>query len=740
MEETLKYNEINDYFKGYNDRKSKSSFFYKIISYNEEVEVFLKKYLYETNSFGIYIRNNIKNPSIDQTEEFLRVSNSNFIIESSFFYEILNKWISFMSDTQKEKMAIFMYEVLKEIEEEGKNSNILKNIFIKYMCWLKYEVKNIFKVGNNDIVPKVLFEGNANSYELKFLKILALMKIDVVILNLSEESEPVEKKHYSEPPFIVPYNRFNKFPKDYCINDIKIEKYQQSDELITNKWVKRGFSLEESLKNSKERGDTEKNYHNIFIKKIGVSDKINYKKYLFMWDLKIENSRRGKVLIEGNINNPDGDEVQKIKNIKDTTEEELIENLTSGINTGFKELDVFIKNAFFKIMRESKGEKINKIKNSGILLICWLNRYIPILFKNKNLREYPVFIYYGECKNENIKKFIRLLGKIPVDVLIICPDKSLECKIEDKELIEEIHDYSVKTGEFPKKVEGLNTETVAYNAERDLDKILYEDTGLFRQNQFKKAIPIILKTTYEEIEILWAQESKYRQNFEVLTDRVMVPTICSKICGVPNGDKERYWSLIEKFLQEDGIFISQLPFAFGSGTGQSGIKYIMDKTVRVDKIKNDSKYKYNFIRVEMQNFMFEKIQELLDSGIIPGTFTNGMEFKILETLLNLDIKILQLIQKYDFTKKIPKIVILDIDEKMGSTEDIIILAFLKYIGFDIILFVPTGYQSIDGQFEKNIFIEHQVGEYIYDMKMPKYDEIKKRFVKSKLNIWTKQFF
>lgn len=42
--------------------------------------------------------------------------------------------------------------------------------------------------------------------------------------------------------------------------------------------------------------------------------------------------------------------------------------------------------------------------------------------------------------------------------------------------------------------------TVAYQAERELDTILYQDTGIYRNQQYQNASVINLKTTYEEIE------------------------------------------------------------------------------------------------------------------------------------------------------------------------------------------------------------------------------------------------
>ena len=40
------------------------------------------------------------------------------------------------------------------------------------------------------------------------------------------------------------------------------------------------------------------------------------------------------------------------------------------------------------------------------------------------------------------------------------------------------------------------------------------------------------------------------------------------------------------------------------------------------------------------------------------------------------------------------------------------------LGFDILMFAPTGYQGVERFYNKPFFVEHQAGEYIYDMEVP----------------------
>lgn len=58
-----------------------------------------------------------------------------------------------------------------------------------------------------------------------------------------------------------------------------------------------------------------------------------------------------------------------------------------------------------------------------------------------------------------------------------------------------------------------------------------------------------------------------------------------------------------------------------------------------------------------------------------------------------------------------------------SLEDSIQMAFLNLVGFDILMFVPTGYQCVERFFRERIFEEHQIGTYRYEQQVPDFDRL-----------------
>ena len=51
--------------------------------------------------------------------------------------------------------------------------------------------------------------------------------------------------------------------------------------------------------------------------------------------------------------------------------------------------------------------------------------------------------------------------------------------------------------------------------------------------------------------------------------------------------------------------------------------------------------------------------------------------------MNLDKELLRLLQNFDFTKSIPKFLVVDVTENMFTLEECILLAFFNLVGFDI---------------------------------------------------------
>ena len=53
------------------------------------------------------------------------------------------------------------------------------------------------------------------------------------------------------------------------------------------------------------------------------------------------------------------------------------------------------------------------------------------------------------------------------------------------------------------------------------------------------------------------------------------------------------------------------------------------------------------------------------------------------------------------------------------------------IGFDILFFIPTGYDNVGKYFREQIIEEHIIGNYLYDVTIPDFDSLRPEKKKKK---------
>lgn len=748
---------LDDFFTELQKRSDKGVYFYRISGYNEEIKEFITKYYDAATKNGVIIEGGIPNPDNKMISYYNEIMGINFMENQEFISGSLKKWLPRMNVYQNKEVSSAIYDTLHDMRNKGKSESVLKNAYVKFMCWLYYKFERIVsRLGGNNI-PKILYEGNIGKYELLMLKILASSGCDVILLQYNGDDEYLKLDAASEYSVPLTLGGMRDFPNDFSLKKIMEEKQRKINRQIsvggnpkiracTNAWLK-GKGFVELLTPAKSRGEDTAFFYNFFVMLNGVEDKMTYVDELYRYQLEIKNRGNNIVIIQDAIPLPQNDEILKIRRSNYKTTDSLIYDMISNISYPNNiELQKIITKAFGEIIddySQHPGMNINKLTSKAVYVLCWLKRYGNILFRGLKLPQIASFVYLGGCRNENEAMFIRLLSKLPVDVLLLVPDKNIKYKFEDKFLYEINYEEALTVKKYPQDSTDLRIGTVAYHAERELDSVLYSDSGMYRNQQYSRAQTIIIKTMYEEIGILWKQELKYRPNFSVNGDTVTMPVIFSKICGVKDRNIDMYWSGIKSLFTQDTIVYDHFPIIPAGAYNplkSVATEFFKNGKLQRNTIKQHKLYKYGVIRDEAQEHILDKIQLMINKKIIKGTMESGVEYAIIATVLNLDKSVTRLIQKFDFTKTNPKIICLSLDEQVMSLEDTILLTFLSFVGFDIAVFAPTGYQTIERYFNSgaDIFDEHEEGEYMYDLKVPDF-----RFVRDKNNEntpWYKKIF
>jgi hypothetical protein len=422
---------------------------------------------------------------------------------------------------------------------------------------------------------------------------------------------------------------------------------------------------------------------------------------------------------------PSNEEIAEVKRGRYSKEEDMIKDIASNLRYGGNaELDKIMYSAFMEVMLDEASTanmNINRITVRAVYVVCWMKRYMTNLFEGWRMPNVSCFIHMGAVNDEAEGVFLRFLARLPVDVVILSPNLNDKCIVSDKLLYELNENESLPRMQFPQENASIQMGTVAYQAERELDTLLYRDSGMYRNMQYGKATSITLKTMYEEIAILWNQELKYRPNFSTDNEKVMMPVIFAKVSGVKDGDLPKYWNGVRALITPDTLVIRRVPYI--SNTTPNPIKpyateFYKNGKLLKNKIKENANYQYGVLREEMQEYILDKLQLLIDQRAIKGTGENGTEYTIISTALNMSKEIVRVIQKFDFTKANPKLIYINTGENMISLEDSILTALLNLIGFDVVFFVPTGYQSIEKYFNNKLIEEHQMGNFVYDLAIP----------------------
>lgn len=726
---------LHDYFSACSRRREQAVFFYRMAGYSGEVAAFLTQYDQAARTNGVVIEGRIPNPDPKQLDYLAEMMGSDFQLDAGFLTQKLTRWLPRLTRAQREAVVTAMTATLQDLQAHGKNENMLRNAYIKYMCWLYYKFERILGRLGGDELPKILYDGTVSSYELQLLVILARAGADIVLLERAGDAGYLRCDPTSQYAQLYQAPGLTPFPADFSLRQLREQGRQQAERQklygtpagiapCTNAWMKAPDG-KEILTAVRARGDDPKLFYNAFVVQYGVEDKLLFPSDMVAFYQQLKREGRKVCLENGRLPPPTPEEIAAVRRRNHQTAEQLAADLAANLQyPNNQQLQTLMRQAFLDVVLEEDkavGGNLNRLLNKAVYLVAWMKRYQKDLFQNWQAPEVGVFILFGACSGDNEALFLRLLAKLPVDVLVLLPDLNAPCVLKDPALLDLHKEHSLPMTDFPVEPSQMRVRTAAYQAEREMDSILYQNTGLYRAKQHQKAEAVTLQTMYEEIGLLWDQELKYRPGFAAEGDTVTVPVLLEKICGIKDGPILPYWLDIKKLVTPETTLVTKLPWQTGLEANPMkpyATQFLRQGRLQREKIKQHKDYPYGILRPEIQDYLLDKLQVLLDEKLIAGTYQNGTEYTIVSTILGLPKDLLRRIQNFDFTKKNPKLIIISTTEETLSLEDSILVAFLNLVGFDILFFVPTGYQSIEKYFQKPFANEHQLGPYRYDLQVP----------------------
>lgn len=722
-------------FSGDVRRPAGTVFFCRLIGYEDGPAYIrrMQEWYLRAEKKGFYWKAPLPNPAGADVERFTREVASAYLYEEGAILRDIRASLPGIEGRNAQLLAAALSEMMARLESQGSASSILKNAYVKFLCWLRGPLADMaYHVGEMPL-PLLLCEGAPGKYEVYLWHILARAGCDILYIDPLSEGAYRKADPSGELSVPVLLERRGPSPVDFSKIDraaleagdtLRRRLEADGPQIDINRWLL-GEWEDALFKTNEARGGLSRKINSLFIRYVGVDDPDLYRNRLFALRKKLEESGKPFVLVDNRLENPDMAHVNALGTVSGTARESLLISLLDKVVLGAgREADLRFQKAFAACMLEEDGANLTRLRNTGVQLVCWLRKYGAQLCAAHGAEGHlPLFLYYGGCTPKE-RDFLGVLARAGIDILVITPDTARDAVFDGTPAgalsrLERLPD-TMPCGKFPDKEAKVRVSTTAYNAERELDSILYDGTGLFRNRQFARSHPVTLRTTYEEAIQLWGTEAKYRPYFKAEGSRVDVPNLFIKVCGVKDGASGPYFNTVRGLITEETVVTTKIPMLIGRVDNPikfSVNEFCRDGRILPDKIKDHPKYGYDYLKEDTQDYMLEKMQELIDLKWIQSD-QEHLEYTVLATLLNLDKQYLQLIQNFDFTGDVPKLLVLDNVEATFNLEDCILILFLNLIGFDVAVFTPTGYRNLEKYIARSAYEEYTIGEFVFDLSVP----------------------
>ena len=617
----------------------------------------------------------------------------------------------------------------KAVAECGVNK---KNTYFVMLCWL---MKYLGKRPN-----AVLFVGSATLRELYFLCMLnaAGVKVTLVSYGLDKDFDKLAfkdritiKNGRQTAPIQIDFEKID-LSKEAKLAEMRTAASNVSG-LVKRLDTSAAGIFEDVVKDRKTRVIQSGGVYTedgeipgYVAALIGYEDETVYTNMLVKFKESFAGLKKQLIFIEKPLENPNAEEVRALGSIPRTSTADMIDALAMLIDLkGDRTRTALAQKALREMLNELNTGNQTVVLNYGNKFVTWLYRCTQARKYAVQYEDIPVILYYGDISQSEMY-FLNFMAQCGFDVVYITPNKKNLQTAVDKNIggLMQIFELpqSKDSGTYPTKAIKTKVATVAYNAERDLDTMLYGgDTGIYRSFQFPNSQSVTLKTTYEEISILWKQEARFRSGFSTAGNLVSVPNIFAKISGVEDGNMSKYWEDVRSKLTPETILTIKKANPTENASDDLSVyrQFYRNGEIDTEKLKKSTLNKYSYLPDRIQDMLFYKLQETVSSNFIKLEGDDLM-CSVLHFGMNLSKDLLKLIQQFDFTRTIPKLIYIDAVEDTFTLSECIQIVLCNLIGFDVLVYTPTGYKNIETFVSNDAFEEHIMNQFVYQTEVPKF--------------------
>lgn len=416
------------------------------------------------------------------------------------------------------------------------------------------------------------------------------------------------------------------------------------------------------------------------------------------------------------------------------------EDLSLAMSLSFNQI---IREAFdillpFVVVQE-KFSSMSIRDNFIVKMMIWVNTYLKDWQVSRV--EIPKCVFYGELKKHE-GYFLMLLALMGLDVLYLNPRGNGMLESLDREKLAQT--IKLRAVEKPLSLQervgqGVAVERVTTHAKRatdELDEVLYNGTGIFRPWQFAKGTTraVLMDAVYEDVLTYWSEPARLRTGFKVVGEVVYTPVFFTKILGVHH-DQQAYFSFVENLRKNRRHYFLQSPHLSKEPDNPQGVYSLAfcinrDKTINREALQKHALYQRILtFRGETQKFILDKLDEVFapeNQGYFQFPVTDKERVQLLGAVLSVDDALLNLIDGYDFTAEVPKIVIYINNRDTFGREDALLLGLFHTMGMDVLILSPNGANNIELMVTKPYINVIKLEGFVQDLALKSPSEAGKR--------------
>lgn len=417
-----------------------------------------------------------------------------------------------------------------------------------------------------------------------------------------------------------------------------------------------------------------------------------------------------------------------------------IDKLYQADITMFSDLQInalFLKSLQEVVNDARKDSFVNKSSLYDFIqkMILWTYAYLGQLGLSYDDSVPVKCIYYGDIKHHEVH-FLHMIHLMGYDVIYINPLRNNSFGRYNP--IEIVSSTISPIGNFIDRISNVTpydtNKSFTAQVQDNIRTELFTNTGMYQSWQLRSyhIKPISSQGTIYDMLDNVNEDARLRKGFEVSSDTIKMPNLFYQIDGIYDNFTE-YTDMIKKVTNnQNKMVITNKDILSAIVTNPQSLNMdnmyqftftkISDGVYDDDKIKELDDYKWKGFNDDVQNALLEAVNKLFSDNIIKNQLSESQEFKLLLYIMNLQDDIIRMLDNFDYPFKIPKIIIFLEKDDFIETEGIYLLAYLYELGFDILIFNPSGMKSINTIINSSKYTYIRLEKMSYDITFKKITE------------------